>query len=416
MKSLPKYFYIVLLLCAFLLPAHADKLADRWLAANKVEAPSYVLVDLDSGRILAQKNMHQRREPASTTKMMTCLIAIESGKLDQSFTIGPNPPKTGESSMYLEQGEVFTLHQLVQAALVKSANDSCVAIAEAVAGNVPDFVHKMNQKAQLLGAHDTHFMNPHGLHNPQHYTSAYDLSLIARAALQHPLFNETVQLKKLVLHGNKHIPQRTFYSHNRLLTHWDKCDGVKTGYTHQAGRCLVATATEIDPATGHKWRLLSVVLHAPNSWSDSINLLQRHGFDQYQPVRMAKAGTVEAQVKIAQGGTAQAVPEEDLWLPLRPGEKDHLKVEVHSLERTAPVLKGQIVAYMAWFKNGKKLAAVPLVARDTVNKTVVHRALDAMHNDGPFYQSKWIWIGLGLLALFTLFRVNAGKRRRARRR
>src|SRR5690606_17999365 len=156
---------------------------------------AYILMDLDSGRILAQKNAHERRAPASTTKMMTGLVAIESGKLDENVTIGPNPSKVGESSMYLEEGEVFTLRQLVEAALIKSANDSCVAIAEAVSGDVPQFVELMNRKAKQLGARDTNFVNPSGLHHKDHYTTASDLAIIARAALKDPFFDATVRTK-----------------------------------------------------------------------------------------------------------------------------------------------------------------------------------------------------------------------------
>lgn len=409
-------FVICFLSFAISAPAQSDALADRWLAKNKVEAPAYILMDLDSGRILAQKNAHQRRPPASTTKIMTALLAIESGKLDQTFTIGPNPPKIGESSMYLEEGEVFTLGTLVQATMTKSANDGTVAIAEAVSGSVPEFVELMNLKAKQLGAHDTHFVNTSGLHHKDHYTTASDLAIIARAALKDPFFNSTVAIKKMTLHGNKRIPQRIFYNHNRLLLHWDKCDGVKTGYTRQAGKCLVATATEIDEKTGHKWRLLSVVLHAPNSWSDSINLLQRHGFDAFRPVRVAEAGKVLSEVKIQGGASvAEAIATEELWLPLRLGEKAHLKMTVHPLERSAPIEKGQIVAYISWTKDGHKLAALPLVAKDAVERSVIDRAIDSLQSEGPIYKSKWVWIGLALLFIFAIFKVNAGKRKRKRR-
>lgn len=411
-----RLFVICCLLFAISAPAQSDAVADRWLAKNKVEAPSYFLMDLDSGRILTQKNANQRREPASTTKMMTALLAIESGKLDESFTIGPNPPKVGESSMYLEEGEVFTLRTLVQATLTKSANDGCVAIAEAVSGSVPKFVELMNLKAKQLGAHDTHFTNPNGLHNPDHYTTASDLAIIARAALKYPFFSTTVGIKKMTLHGNKKIPQRIFYNHNRLLMHWDKCDGVKTGYTRQAGKCLVASATETDPDTGHKSRLLSVVLHAPNSWSDSINLLQRHGFDEFRPARVAEADKVFANVDIKDGGAdAEAVAADDLWLPLRPGEEQSLKREVHPLKRSAPVKKGQIVAYISWTKNGHKLAALPLVAKDDVDYSTIHRAMNSFKSEGPIYKSKWVWVGLALLLIFAIFRVKVGKRKRARK-
>lgn len=415
-----RLFVICFLLFVISAPARSDALANLWLAKNKVEAPAYILMDLDSGRILAQKNIHQRREPASTTKIMTALLASESGKLDQNFTIGPNPPKTGESSMFLEQGEVFTLRQLVQATLTKSANDGCVAIAEAVSGTVPKFVQLMNLKAKLLGCHDTHFANPNGLHNPDHYTSANDLAIIARAALKDPFLDATFRIKKITLHGNKKIPLRIFYNHNRLLEHWDKCDGVKTGYTHEAGRCLVASATQTDPVTGHKWRLLSVVLHAPNCWSDSINLLQHEGFDLFQPIRVAEAGKVLAKIKIkGTGAAAEAVAAKDLWLPLRPGEEKYLKTEVHPLKRSAPLAKGQIVAYISWTENGHKIAAMPLVAKDDVNYSTVYRMMNSLKSigtNGPIYKSIWVWIGLALLFIFTFFKVNFGKRKRAKKR
>lgn len=414
-----RFFVFCFLLFVISAPTHADALANLWLAKNKVEAPSYILMDLDSGRILAQKNIHQRREPASTTKIMTALLAIESGKLDQAFTIGPNPPKVGESSMYLEEGEVFTLRTLVQATLTKSANDGTIAIAEAVSGSVPKFVHLMNLKAKQLGARDTHFTNPNGLHNPDHYTTANDLAIIARAALKDPFFSATVGIKKMTLHGNKKMPVRVFYNHNRLLMHWEKCDGVKTGYTHEAGRCLVASATQTDPVTGHRWRLLSVVLHAPNSWSDSINLLEHRGFDLFQPVRVAEAGKVLGRVNI-QGASAaaEAMADHDLWLPLRAGEGRFIVTKVHPLKRSAPVAKGQIVAYISWMENGHKIAAMPLVAKDDVNYSTIYRAMNSLKSlgkNGPIYKSIWVWLGLALLFIFTLFRVNAGKRKRARK-
>jgi D-alanyl-D-alanine carboxypeptidase (penicillin-binding protein 5/6) len=124
-----------------------------------------------TGRVLAQRNAHQKRFPASTTKTMTALVALSQNSLDRVVRIGPNPPRVGESSVFLLEGEKFTIRDLVRAAMIKSANDSCVAIAEGVAGSVPAFAELMNRKAREVGARNTHFVNPHGLHDPNHYTT-----------------------------------------------------------------------------------------------------------------------------------------------------------------------------------------------------------------------------------------------------
>ena len=307
------------------------------VSPDAVLAPSYILLDPVSGRILEEHNAHQRMFPASTTKTMMALVAIESGKLDETVTIGPNPPKTGEQSLNLLQGERFVLRDLVRSALIKSANDACVAVAEGVAGDVPTFVKMMNEKAKQIGALDTHFVNPHGLHDPNHYTTAYDLALIARAAMQHPEFNEIVRTQRSQVHGNWKIgPVRPLLNRNRLLFRWAECDGVKTGYTKQAGRCLIASATHFDAAK-ESWRLLSVVLHSPNSWQDSQVLIARHGFAHFEPYLAARSGDQFGNAMVQDGGTTQAILPRDAMLTLRANEKNVLRSEAKMRAMTAPV-------------------------------------------------------------------------------
>lgn len=373
-------------------------------AQPTLRALSYILMDVDTGRVLAAHDEHTRRFPASTTKTMTALVAIEKGDLNRVVSIGPNPPKTGEASIGLMQGETFVLHELVEAALIKSANDSCVAIAEAVAGTLPKFVEMMNQKARAVNVKDTHFVNPHGLHNPNHYTTAYDLALIARDALKYPVFNEIIATKETTIHGNAKVGAlRPLHNRNRLLFRWAECDGVKTGYTRQAGRCLIASATRIDPATHRPWRLLCVVLHSPDSWAESRQLIE-WGFHNYKPTIVAHGGETLTTIDAEGGSTpVQAIAAHEIRLPLRAGEQQRISTRISSLQPEAPVAKDQPVASLVCLINGKKVGVVPLVARDAVSKSLVVRVVPAA---APVIPSRpllrWAMYSCAILGLFFL--------------
>jgi D-alanyl-D-alanine carboxypeptidase (penicillin-binding protein 5/6) len=422
MKTQAKFFRfwcLLLVLVAGLSTPRAATARNAGSAENAaILAPSYVMMDVDTGRVLAARAEHVRRYPASTTKTMTALIAIEKGDLGRVVTIGPNPPKTGESSAYLLQGETFTLYELLEAALIKSANDSCVAIAEAVAGTVPKFVALMNEKAKEVGAKDTHFANPHGLHDPNHYTTAYDLALIACAALKYPVFNEIIATKKVTIHGNAKIgAHRVFLNHNRLLLRWDACDGVKTGYTRQAGRCLIASATRVDPRTHRPWRLLCVVMHSPDSWKDSRHLLEQ-GFKKYSPVVVAQSGQTLAKLEVAGGASpVQAMAAHEIRLPLRSAERAALTTHIHPLALKAPVQKDQTVAQLEWRLNGKVIGKAPLVAREAVGKSLMARLAPASLPTLP--SMRWSLYGcaaFGILLISLGWKVRAHERKRQQER
>jgi len=385
-----------------------------------VAALSYVLLDAETGRVLASHNMHQRRAPASTTKTMTALLAVEKGDLNAQYTIGPNPPQVGESSIALQKGEQLTLFELVEAAMIRSANDSCVAIAEAVAGTEGEFVKMMNARAKQLGANNTHFVNPHGLHDPQHYTTAYDLALIARAAMKHDIFRQIVNTKETTIRGNAKVGAvRQLHNRNRLLFRWDEADGIKTGYTRQAGRCLIASATRIDPETNRPWQLIGVVLNSPDSWNDSANLLIRHGFEKFKPTLIARGGQELATVPI-EGGASDAIAEaeREIRLPLRPWEQSALTTHVHPLERTAPIKEKQPVAWLEWRLNGHKIASVPLVAKEAVPESFIAKYtpwLGALMPSQPI--GRWSVYALGLVGvlLLTGWKVKDNNERKRKR-
>ncbi len=366
-------------------------------------------MDVETGRVLAERNARKRMFPASTTKTMTALVALESGKLDNIIRVGPNPPQTGERSSLLMQGEQFVLRDLLRAALIRSSNDACVAIAEGVAGSVPAFVQMMNDKAREIGARDTHFVNPHGLHNAQHYTTARDLALIARAAMRHAFFNRTVRTREATIHGNYKIgPQRLLFNTNRLLRRWSECDGVKTGYTKQAGRCLVASATRnVTSPTGAKqpFRLLCVVLHSPDTWSDARSLLQHQGFERFAPVQVTGAGEEFGVANVAGGAfSAKAVTPRAVQMPLRRDERETLSRRVHLLPLKAPIKNGQAIGRIEFLARGRTLVEVPLLARDAVPASIVARVLPPVARVMPSNPSlRWgIYGGVCLMLALLL--------------
>ena len=233
-----------------------------------VVAQSAAVVDSYSGDFLFAKNENANQYPASSTKILTALIVIESGDLDHLVTVDLADTKVEPSSLGLKPGEQYTRRQLLFGLLLKSANDVAMALARDNAGSVSAFAEKMNLRAAQLGATFSHFANPHGLHDPNHYTTAHDLVLIGRAAMQQPLFREIVSTVYYTWRApSGQIDQ--LRNHNRLLRHFAGCNGLKTGYTRIAQQVLVSSALR----GGHE--VISVVLHTdkPGIWDDSKALL-----------------------------------------------------------------------------------------------------------------------------------------------
>src|SRR3984893_10767072 len=234
----------------------------------KVVAESAAAVDSFTGEFLFVKNENALESPASSTKILTALLVIEAGDLDKSVTVDLSDTKVEPSNLELKPGEQYTRRQLVYGLMLKSANDVAMALARDNAGSVEAFAEKMNRRAEELGATNRHFANPHGLHEPDHYTTAHDLALIARAAMEQPFFRQVVS----TIYYTWKSPKGTVYqlrNHNRLLRHFAGCNGLKTGYTRAAQQVLVSSALR----EGHE--VISVVLHTnkPGIWDDSKALL-----------------------------------------------------------------------------------------------------------------------------------------------
>lgn len=236
-----------------------------------VTAIAAVLMDAGTGQVLYDRNAHLLWPPASTTKIMTALVALDQMPLDARITITPEVARFREGAVVgLPAGARIPLRDLLYALLLASGNDAALAIAEGVAGTVPAFVDRMNAKAVQLGAFQTHFTSPHGLYDREHYSTAYDLALIARVALENPTFRQIVHTRVWTLALPGRAPRRLI-NHNHLLARYPGADGVKTGYVHQSGQTLVASATH------HGWRLIAVLLDSRRIYTDASRLLD-YGF------------------------------------------------------------------------------------------------------------------------------------------
>jgi len=246
------------------------------------------MLDLDTGQVLYGKNEHEQRPPASLTKVMTGYLAVKkSDRMQQAVTVSERAANTGESSLNLKTGDILTFEHLLYGALLKSANDACVAIAEHMTGSEEAFVDNMNLQACLLGCANTHFENTNGLPAEQHYSSAYDLAVMTRAAMQEPVFAQIVQTQKHMVSwqdGRKLLVHNT----NRLLQEYPGAIGVKTGTTNEAGQCLIAVAEKAEK------RVAVVVLKSKNRFYDATMLLDYALQETDEQINLAESDDLKA--------------------------------------------------------------------------------------------------------------------------
>ncbi|CQR72683.1 D-alanyl-D-alanine carboxypeptidase DacB precursor [Sporomusa ovata DSM 2662] len=339
-----------------------------------MSAQGAILMDAKTGQVLYDRNMNKKLAPASTTKIMTAIIAIESGRLDETARISAHAAATGGSSLNLYPGQAITLRELVTGLLLRSGNDAAVAIAEHLAGSVDAFVEIMNKKALSIGAIHTHFRNPHGLSAPNHLSTAYDLASITRYALLNPAFSQIVSTKETSIEwldrkGKNH--NRNLRNTNKLLWMLADADGVKTGTTNIAGPCLVSSATRDNQ------RLIAVVLHDHARWYDSMQLL-KYGFDQYDLYEYAEDGAVFAALPVENGLTdmVDALVAGPGSLVVTATDYPAITVEVDLPEKIkAPVYQGQKIGEIVFYVQDKAVKTVDLVAGSTVEEYTINKIL-----------------------------------------
>lgn len=317
-----------------------------------LSARSAVLMDSASGRLLYEKNGFEKLSMASTTKIMTAVLAIEGCDMDDVVTVSPSASGVEGSSLWLEVGEQLTVRQLLLGLMLRSGNDAAVALAEQTAGSVDAFVLMMNSKAKEIGMYNTSFETPNGLDSDNHYTTAYDMAVLARYAMQNPTFREIVATEKAQIPWAGHDWNRALDNHNKLLKSYEGCTGIKTGFTKKSGRCLVSSAQR----DGRE--LICVTLNAPDDWNDHTRLLD-HGFEDFETVTLAKQGRM---LKTAQIGDEQVglLFADDFVTSLRSGEATELRSE--TLEPALPIHKGQTLGRVYIFSGGDFLGGVDLLA------------------------------------------------------
>ena len=260
-RMVQKFTALILLFTALFASFPAVAHAEEKLPS--VSAKSAILINADTGAVLYAKNEKERLPMASTTKIMTALIALETAALDdRCVTITDEMVRVEGSSMGLQAGDQLSLTSLAAGMLVVSGNDAANSVAIAISGSKEDFAEKMNRRAKDIGMNDTHFVTPSGLDDEAHYSTAYDMALLATIALANPDFAEIVKEKKYTIPYISPEQSRRFSNHNRLLSMYEGCIGVKTGFTKKSGRCLVSAA-ERDGI-----RLVAVTLNAPDDWND----------------------------------------------------------------------------------------------------------------------------------------------------
>ena len=317
----------------------------------ELSAVSAILMDAESGRVLFEKNAHEKRAIASITKLMTALVAAESGhNLAEKVTILPEWTGIEGSSIYLRSGETVTLETLLYGLMLNSGNDAAVAVASYCAGSVDAFVERMNRCALLLGMKQTHFSNPNGLSEGGHYSTAYDMALLAKACSANNVVAEIVATKSIT------FGTRTFTNHNKLLWRYEGCTGMKTGFTEAAGRTLVSSAQR------NGQTLIAVTLNAPDDWADHT-LLFDYGFESFSRLKLCAEGALYCRVPV-HGSLKRFVPvvtESDLYFPVSDGESIQQSIEMDMLLK-APVEKGAHIGKLTFYLGDSVVAETDLLA------------------------------------------------------
>ncbi len=341
----------------------------RYLDAADTEEPDLgltakacILIEASTGRVIYEQNADDHMYPASTTKMMTAVLALENLSLHTDIAVSPRAANTESSPLGLQAGDHIDAENLLSGMLTVSDNGAAVAVAERIDGNVPDFARRMNEKAQELGMNDTHFVNPNGLSDPDHYSTAHDIARLARYAMTNAEFRSMVRNSSQQVVWTYPRKMNTFENTNKLLGHYEGITGIKTGWTEASGGCLAASARR------GGLELIAVVMGTPepdDRFSDARKLLD-YGFEHVKLVKGMDKERVQKRVLVADGTSmlTDVHPQSDIMYPLLHGEsKSHysLRYDLPAI-LDAPVKKNQRVGHVLVQYDGHTVEKVPLVA------------------------------------------------------
>lgn len=325
-----------------------------------ISAKSAVIICAETGEVVYSKNMNDRLPMASTTKIMTAILALEYGADDQYRTVSGDMIAVEGSSMGLKDGDSVSLKTLVKGMLLKSGNDAANAVANIVGGDISAFVKMMNQKATEIGMYSTSFATPSGLDGDNHYSTAFDMAILGAYAIRNPEFRSICSTDTMVVCYGSPPYRRTLTNHNKFLSMYDGAFGIKTGFTKKSGRCLVSAVKK-----GGK-TLVAVTLNAPDDWDDHIKMYN-YAFEMVRAIKLST--NTENVVLNVVGGTKDKVAIAVENVPeIATIEKDFLyesEIFIKHFEY-APITKGEVVGKIIFYSNGVKISETNLITTEEV--------------------------------------------------
>ncbi len=281
---------------------------------------SEIVMEASTLRVLSENNAHEKKYMASTTKILTALVVIENCDIEEEITVGANTIGVEGSSIYLEAGEKLSVKDLLYGLMLRSGNDCAETLAVHVSGSIENFAALMNETAAKIGATDSHFVNPHGLHDDEHYTTAYDLALISCYAIKNPVFKDIVSTQKTTIPFTTRNTKRCLINKNKMLKEFEGSTGIKTGYTKKAGRCLVSSCNR------GGMELVSVVLNCGPMFERSKTILQK-GFDDYKLYNLAESDNIIDFIPVEDSDALCGVYlKKDVVVPLTVAEKESIEI------------------------------------------------------------------------------------------
>lgn len=438
-KKLVKFTAMILTAVLFLLgaaPSFAEEMKPSakidWQDAPAVEGTSALLMDAGSGEILYEKNAYEQRTPASVTKMLTCLVVLETMELDQQVTVPAGISVEG-TNLAVKEGETFTVEQLLYGMMLYSANDMAEVLAVAAGGSIQNFCDMMNERARRCGAEGTNFTNPNGMNSPgqeNHKTTAYDLAVIAREAMKNEAFREIVSTVEYTIPATNLSEARAFRNGNRCISdgqgtlpmseyvvatgnfRYEGAIGVKTGYTSTAGNCFCGFAQRDGT------ELIAVTLNAASHESrfTDVMALWNYGFDKYYTYTIARSKEAfnEIPVKWGEKGEVKTTVKEDFDITLNKEYNSNsitTKVKVKEGALEAPIKKGDVVGTLVAYKEGEPVAKTELYALEGVKEGGIWSHIGIPDEDVTLFL---VGIASILVLLILIRRVYLGTRRRRR--
>ncbi len=321
-----------------------------------------IVIDAKSKNVLFESNADEKRGMASTTKIMTALVVIENCDPEYEFVIPKEAVGIEGSSVYLQEGERLTVRELLYCLMLESGNDAAVALAICCSGSTDAFADNMNARADEMGLKSTHFANPHGLSDENHYTTARELAIITSIAMEYPLFREICSTQRMQVRYNGAKNGRTLVNHNKLLFGYEGATGVKTGYTSADGKCLVSSAER------ENLHLIAVTLHDPFPTSTHRTLLDA-GFAQFEQKTIAWDGQLRSMIPIENGEKQflQICNVGDTSICLPKNAEIHIELQLPKTIK-APLEAGEIIGYAVCMCNGEIVYIINIESQETIKE------------------------------------------------